>query len=339
MFLAVLLVLGVVPVGQSLPEWTKANIGEEVYAADYPLVAEMEAMAANFEQNLAAAQQIMDRGGFLAPIDIPDPNAIPIYTAEDLYNIRNNLSGSYVLMNDIDLSTFNGGDWVPIGVDSESFSGTFDGQGHIIRNLKIIDSQYQYNGLFGYAETAISAGIDIDTAFAVIKFFDFVVLYDAQKHLANRCLRLFKLHLEFRAFRAVFMPYRYQLFHIVIRAFACGISGIGPPRGMERSNSFLFGGKFGLLGMEARYELLECIKRGYVPVGKRNGVRPHEILKVGRKFLNFFRHPALDERSAGRIVGFLRAAKPRLGKGIDFRDCEGVFVLDVFHSNTPSIIL
>ena len=91
-------------------------------------------------------------GKFLAPIGAPDPGAIPIYTAQDLYDIRNNLRGFYVLMNDIDLSTFNGGKWTPIGDNSgssRSFSGTFDGQGHIIRNLTIT-GDYQSAGLFGY---------------------------------------------------------------------------------------------------------------------------------------------------------------------------------------------
>ena|GEM_PF-2798472 len=36
-----------------------------------------------------------------------------IYTAEDLNNIRNNLTGKYILMNDIDLSSW--GNWTPIG--------------------------------------------------------------------------------------------------------------------------------------------------------------------------------------------------------------------------------
>ena len=36
-----------------------------------------------------------------------------IYTAQDLDNIRNNRSGKYILMNDIDLSSW--GEWTPIG--------------------------------------------------------------------------------------------------------------------------------------------------------------------------------------------------------------------------------
>ena len=97
-------------------------------------------------------------GKFLAPIGAPAVNATPIYTAQDLDNVRNNLTGSFKLMNDIDLSGYNGGQWVPIGYSHNSkegatislFAGTFDGQGYVIKNLRITDSTYQYNGLFGY---------------------------------------------------------------------------------------------------------------------------------------------------------------------------------------------
>lgn len=75
---------------------------------------------------------------------------IEIYTAEDLYNIRNNLSGYYKLMNDIDLSEvtasgglydFNGCGWNPIGSNNSysntAFTGVFDGQGYTIKGLRI----------------------------------------------------------------------------------------------------------------------------------------------------------------------------------------------------------
>lgn len=59
---------------------------------------------------------------------------IPIYTAEDLQNIQNNLEGNYKLMNDIDLS---GIEWTPIGANRRlrGFKGTLDGQNHTISNL------------------------------------------------------------------------------------------------------------------------------------------------------------------------------------------------------------
>ena len=93
---------------------------------------------------------------FITPIDTPDPNAIKIYTAQDLDNMRNNLNGSYVLMNDIDLSTFKGGEWVPIGSNNTtSFKGVFDGQGYTIYNLRINnEAKKQDLGLFGYISSA-----------------------------------------------------------------------------------------------------------------------------------------------------------------------------------------
>lgn len=67
----------------------------------------------------------------------------PIYTVEDLYGIKNDTSGNYILMADIDLSgTKPGGEWDtgygwhPI----EEFSGILDGNGHRINNMTIYDS-------------------------------------------------------------------------------------------------------------------------------------------------------------------------------------------------------
>lgn len=76
-----------------------------------------------------------------------------VYTIDDLYAIRNNLSGKYILMNDIDLSaTAPGGDWdsgngwSPI----DGFSGTFDGNGYAIKNMHIYgDVSSGSYGLFG----------------------------------------------------------------------------------------------------------------------------------------------------------------------------------------------
>lgn len=74
----------------------------------------------------------------------------PIYTVEDLYNIRKDMAGSYILMNDIDLTSatatggawdFNGNGWNPIGsgdvYGSSAFSGEFNGNGHKIIGMRI----------------------------------------------------------------------------------------------------------------------------------------------------------------------------------------------------------
>lgn len=84
----------------------------------------------------------------LESIDMSD--AIEIRTPRDLYNIRNDLSGKYKLMNDIDLTEvtslgglydFQGRGWKPIGsandYSSTPFTGVLDGQGYSISGLRI----------------------------------------------------------------------------------------------------------------------------------------------------------------------------------------------------------
>ncbi len=69
-----------------------------------------------------------------------------IYNLNDLVRIKDNLDGTYVLMNNIDCD----GLALPlIGADSSSaFRGIFEGQGYTISNYTV--SPNQYMGLFGY---------------------------------------------------------------------------------------------------------------------------------------------------------------------------------------------
>ncbi len=80
-----------------------------------------------------------------------DGDPIEIRTIEDLYLINNNMSGNYILMNDIDMTEataaggdwdFDGRGWDPIGsngiyTDTSPFTGTFDGNGHNIKGMRI----------------------------------------------------------------------------------------------------------------------------------------------------------------------------------------------------------
>ncbi len=77
----------------------------------------------------------------------------PIYTAEDLNNIRNNLSGKYILMNDIDLSVYE--NWEPIGTQETPFTGEINGNGFLIENLTITSSEETNVGLLGSSDEAI----------------------------------------------------------------------------------------------------------------------------------------------------------------------------------------
>ncbi len=100
--------------------------------------------------------------------------AIEIATAEELSAINSNLAGNYVLTSDIDLA---GIEWTPIGMFvmgggeegevpdmTAAFTGTFDGQGHTIRNLTISQPAGWALGLFGCAANAQIGNFTLENA-------------------------------------------------------------------------------------------------------------------------------------------------------------------------------
>ena len=96
-------------------------------------------------------------------VKVPD-GYVGVYTKDDLYAVRENPSGKYILMNDIvfeDSDYEKGGDfynsgkgWSPIGTQLTKFTGIFDGNGYSVVNLKINNPDASYQGLFGYASDA-----------------------------------------------------------------------------------------------------------------------------------------------------------------------------------------
>ncbi len=103
----------------------------------------------------------VDLGNMTANITVV-PKYTHIYTKEDLNNIRNDLRGAYLLMNDIEFAPedfedggafYNDGfGWIPIGAvvrEEEAFTGIFNGNGHTISGLTINKAYYNYCGLFG----------------------------------------------------------------------------------------------------------------------------------------------------------------------------------------------
>jgi len=81
----------------------------------------------------------------------------------DLDAVRDNLAGSYILMNDLDSTTAGydelaghtaneGKGWQSIGTKTDPFTGVLDGQGHEIRNLFINSPDGDGSGLFGIVD-------------------------------------------------------------------------------------------------------------------------------------------------------------------------------------------
>lgn len=109
--------------------------------------------------------------GYKYECNVTDKKKPGIYSAEDLiefsriYNQGGNLSKYgekqdnekmiFYLLADIDFSDINSYDLLPIG-NNTTFTDTFDGQGHNIKNLIIPDKktnsnvETEYSGLFGY---------------------------------------------------------------------------------------------------------------------------------------------------------------------------------------------
>ena len=101
---------------------------------------------------------------------------IEIGTLEELKAVADNLSGNYVLTADIDLS---GEEWTPLGsfvpqaTEGEgqelpdaayAFTGTFDGQGHVISNLVINQPEMYCQGLFGCIADATIGNFTLENA-------------------------------------------------------------------------------------------------------------------------------------------------------------------------------
>ena len=100
--------------------------------------------------------------------------AVAIDSAEKLAAINENPSGHYILTADIDLA---GMEWTPLGAFvmgggeegevpdmTAAFTGTFDGQGHTIRNLTINQPEGWALGLFGCVADAEVGNFTLENA-------------------------------------------------------------------------------------------------------------------------------------------------------------------------------
>ena len=109
----------------------------------------------------AAVTTIIMNGNYSITANFAVP--IEIWDWCDLDAIRDNSSGFYLLMSDLDSTTANytglasptangGKGWQPIGAFNYTFTGTFDGQGYEISDLFINRPDDDLIGLFGCVE-------------------------------------------------------------------------------------------------------------------------------------------------------------------------------------------
>ncbi|MCL2578166.1 MAG: hypothetical protein FWE27_08990 [Defluviitaleaceae bacterium] len=98
-----------------------------------------------------------DQAGNIINVSVITVDAVEIHTADDLNKVRNNLAGSFRLMDDIDMT---GVDWLPIGTRTAPFTGVLDGDGFTISNLTIDRPSLNDVGLFGRnSGTIINLGL------------------------------------------------------------------------------------------------------------------------------------------------------------------------------------
>jgi hypothetical protein len=91
--------------------------------------------------------------------DGTEGNPWQITTPEELSSVRNHLGSSnqdkhFIMINDIELTGTTYENWVPIGMPSYGFTGTFDGNNFIVSGMKISSASESNYGLFGTAEFA-----------------------------------------------------------------------------------------------------------------------------------------------------------------------------------------
>lgn len=103
----------------------------------------------------------------------------PINSWADLHNVRNNLSGDYILNTDLGMgsagyntyasSSANGGlGWEPVGTLATPFTGSFDGNGFTISGLNVMRPSTSNVGLFG-AATGASSFTNVSLEFVTIE--------------------------------------------------------------------------------------------------------------------------------------------------------------------------
>lgn len=87
----------------------------------------------------------------------------------------------FVLSSDIDLSTLTKSaaivsNWVPMGSEDKPFTGTFDGKGHTIKNLTIVETEAKegkaFIGFFGYAKDATIKNVTFENVYLNIACLD-----------------------------------------------------------------------------------------------------------------------------------------------------------------------
>ena len=114
-----------------------------------------------------------------------------ISTAEQFNAIRNNLGGTYFLLNDISLSGYP--NWTPIGTSDAPFTGSLNGNGHKITGLQMSRGT-SYAGLFG-ASTGTIEKLHIENANITVVTYAGILVGWNQGTIRNCSTRVLLMHI------------------------------------------------------------------------------------------------------------------------------------------------
>ncbi|HRZ28697.1 MAG TPA: GLUG motif-containing protein [Spirochaetota bacterium] len=124
-----------------------------------------------YDITLAAVDSSGNRSANQIMLDVyttggAEKNYSLIYTLSQLDAVRENPGGDYLLMADIDLNVrpHNSGDgWSPIGNGSDPFTGSFNGNNHVVKNMYINTPGVSHRGFFGYTAGAFICNLGLET--------------------------------------------------------------------------------------------------------------------------------------------------------------------------------
>ena len=109
-----------------------------------------------YKSMLIAAAAILASSSVLA-------NEIDIHTADELIDLSSEYFTPESTVNLVATLDFEGSEaFSPIGTPTTPFQGTFNGNGHTIKNLHVNADQYKYIGLFGIVNGATITNFTID---------------------------------------------------------------------------------------------------------------------------------------------------------------------------------
>lgn len=113
-----------------------------------------------------------DKSTFFSGGDGTSTNPYQVSNLSQLNYVREDMDASYKLISDIDMSGIS--NWHPIGTEEKPFLGSFDGNGHSLNGLQIVDKNGTNcnNGLFGCIRDSSISNVTLNNGYLLLSEFE-----------------------------------------------------------------------------------------------------------------------------------------------------------------------